>query len=308
LTISADANRSYTIEFDLELWYGDQKAMDSHKSVTLTGQAFEIGKNYNITTTINDENFAEEALLPIEFDVITVKDWEEGDFNWNGTQTPEDPDQPVDPEQPADGFKLYFENVSEWAKVYAHIWANEGEDLGLEASEWPGRELTETEEVDGVTYYVFQLPAEATGKTVNVVFNDGNGSQTKDLSGVATEDLYFDNYVEPVQPTDTILYLKPNANWKNDNPRYAAYFFGNGEKWVSMVDSDGDGIYEVNIPEGFTYGCNVIFCRMNPSTTANNWNNKWNQTADLKAPTDGKNLYTVKDGTWDKGGGTWSVK
>jgi hypothetical protein len=47
---------------------------------------------------------------------------------------------------------------------------------------------------------------------------------------------------------------------------------------------------------------------MNPGTTANNWNNKWNQTSDLKAPTDGKNLYTVKENTWDKGGGTWSVK
>lgn len=296
LTISADATRSYTIEFDLELWYGNEKAMDSHKSVTLTGQAFEIGKNYNITATINHENFSEEALLPIEFDVITVEDWVEGDFNWNGTQTPE---------EPADGFKLYFKNVSEWAKVYAHIWANEDEDLGLEASEWPGRELTVTEEVDGVTYYVFQLPAEATGKTVNVVFNDGNGSQTKDLSGVATEDLYFDNYVEPTEPTDTVLYLKPNANWKNDNPRYAAYFFGNGETWVDMTLVEGEtDIYAVTVPAGFE---DIIFCRMSPTAAANNWSNKWNQTADLKVPTDGTNLYTVKESTWDNGGGTWSV-
>ena len=54
----------------------------------------------------------------------------------------------------------------------------------------------------------------------------------------------------------------------------------------------GDGTYEVHLPEGYDYGCNIIFCRMNPSTTANNWNNKWNQTSDLKTPTDGKNLYT----------------
>ena len=113
---------------------------------------------------------------------------------------------------------------------------------------------------------------------------------------------------EEPEVTANVLYLKPNANWKKDNARFAAYFFGNGDKWVSMVDSDKDGIYEVNIPEGYDYGCNVIFCRMNPSTTANNWNNKWNQTSDLKAPTDGKNLYTVKENTWDKGGGTWSVK
>jgi hypothetical protein len=114
--------------------------------------------------------------------------------------------------------------------------------------------------------------------------------------------------VEEPEVTEKLLYLKPSSNWKQSNARFAAYFFGNGDKWVSMTDSDKDGIYEVHIPEGYDYGCNIIFCRMNPSTTANNWNNKWNQTADLKAPTDGKNLYTVKEGTWDKGGGTWSVK
>lgn len=118
---------------------------------------------------------------------------------------------------------------------------------------------------------------------------------------------------EPVQEepevTEKMLYLKPNANWKQSNARFAAYFWNDsGNTWVSMTDSDNDGIYELYIPEGYDYGCNIIFCRMNPSTTANNWNNKWNQTSDLKAPTDGKNLYTVKDGTWDKGGGTWSVK
>lgn len=209
-------------------------------------------------------------------------------------------------EKPADvAYKLYFKNVSKWAKVYAHIWANEGEDLGLEASEWPGRELTETEEVEGVTYYVFQLPAEATGKTVNVVFNDGNGSQTKDLSGVATEDLYFDNYVEPVAPSDVVLYLKPNANWKEGNARFAAYFFGNGQTWVDMTLVEGEtDIYAVTVPAGFE---NIIFCRMNPAAAANNWNNKWNQTGDLKVPTDGKNLFTLAANVWDGATTTWSV-
>ena len=115
---------------------------------------------------------------------------------------------------------------------------------------------------------------------------------------------------EEPEVTEKVVYLKPNSNWTQSNARFAAYFWGGttGEKWVSMTDADKDGIYEVHLPEGYDYGCNIIFCRMNPSTTANNWNNKWNQTSDLKTPTDGKNLYTVKDGTWDKGGGSWSVK
>ena len=132
-------------------------------------------------------------------------------------------------------------------------------------------------------------------------------------SSYTSAPLQTENGPEPeyVQPdvTDEVLYLKPNSNWLVDNARFAAYFFNAaGNTWVSATDSDSDGIYEVNIPTGYTFGDNVIFCRMNPKTTANNWNNKWNQTEDLVIPTDGNNLYTIKDGTWDKGGGTWSKK
>ena len=175
-----------------------------------------------------------------------------------------------------------------------------------------------------------------------VYFNPGNsmkvyqGGTDISITKAGTYDFYFDltnSYLYVVEPgvdyttvaeqtvngeepkqeepevTEKVVYLKPNSNWKESNARFAAYFWNNsGNVWVSMTDTDKDGIYEVHLPEGYDYGCNIIFCRMNPSTTANNWNNKWNQTSDLKTPTDGKNMYTVKAGTWDKGGGTWSVK
>ena len=101
------------------------------------------------------------------------------------------------------------------------------------------------------------------------------------------------------------VYLKPSNQWSQSNPRYAAYFWNaaGATKWVDAVAVEG-GYYEVTVPNGFA---NIIFCRMSPTATANNWNNKWNKTADLKVPTDGTNCYTVKEGTWDKGGGTWST-
>ena len=104
----------------------------------------------------------------------------------------------------------------------------------------------------------------------------------------------------------TTLYLVPNSNWKIDNARYAIYYWNSAgtNAWVSMTDADGDGHYEATIPAGYS---NIIFCRMSPTATANNWNNKWNQTSDLTVPTNGNNCYTVKEGTWDKGGGAWSV-
>ena len=79
LTIPADNTRAYTIEFDLALYYGDQLGMESHKEICLEDQAFEIGKNYNLVATINAENFTDEALKAIEFDVV-VEDWVEGEF------------------------------------------------------------------------------------------------------------------------------------------------------------------------------------------------------------------------------------
>ena len=102
------------------------------------------------------------------------------------------------------------------------------------------------------------------------------------------------------------LYLVPNANWNESNARFAAYFFGDGEAWVSMTKVAGESnLYEVTVPEGKNF-TNIIFCRMNPSATANNWNNKWNQTSDL-VYNGTSNCYTVKEGTWDKGAGTWST-
>ena len=104
--------------------------------------------------------------------------------------------------------------------------------------------------------------------------------------------------------TPETLYLKPNSNWVKDGARFAAYFYGNGDKWISMTDSNGDGVYEVDVPAGYT---NVIFCRMNPSVAANDWSNKWNQTGDLTIPTDGKNLFAVANGSWDGATTAWSV-
>jgi len=108
------------------------------------------------------------------------------------------------------------------------------------------------------------------------------------------------------EPSADILYLDP-WEWASDNPRIEAYFFGNGDAWVTMTDSDADGIYECTMPEGYP---NVIFVRMDPAKTEHNWDSKWNQTEDLVIPAD-KNCFTITswaDGLDGKSTGTWSVK
>ena len=110
---------------------------------------------------------------------------------------------------------------------------------------------------------------------------------------------------EPSEPAEvTLVYLVPSANWNIDGARFAVYMWNdNGDNWVDMVKVEGEeNLYVAEIPAGYT---NIIFCRMNPNATENNWNNKWNQTSDLTLGAD--NCYTVEEGTWDKGNGTWSV-
>ena len=105
--------------------------------------------------------------------------------------------------------------------------------------------------------------------------------------------------------TVAYLHLKPNSNWTTANARFAAYFFGNGEKWVDLVKK-GD-YYTCEIPTDKNYP-SVIFCRMNPANEENNWDNKWNQTVDLTIEKE-NNLYTIGNEAWDEENGNkgaWS--
>ncbi len=101
------------------------------------------------------------------------------------------------------------------------------------------------------------------------------------------------------------LYLEPGTHWNHSGARFAAYFYGGGsaETWVDMESSTCNGLFKVAVPNSaYT---NVIFVRMNGSTTENNWNDgtKWNQTTDLSI-SGTNNQFTITDAN---GGGSWKV-
>ena len=98
-------------------------------------------------------------------------------------------------------------------------------------------------------------------------------------------------------------YMRPSLVWNIANPRYAAYFFadGNKEVWVDMNDGDKDGIYRAVVPEGFS---TVVYCRMDPGKEANNWENRWNQTGNINVNIG--NVCMIKPLIWDNGeNSTW---
>ncbi len=103
------------------------------------------------------------------------------------------------------------------------------------------------------------------------------------------------------------LYLVPNSDWKGSSARFAAYFFkdGSGDSWVDMTKVTDD-LYGVAVPT--SNADKVIFCRMNGSTSANNWDNKWNQTGNLTVSGNTGKQYNItgwnESGNW---GSTVSV-
>ena len=102
---------------------------------------------------------------------------------------------------------------------------------------------------------------------------------------------------DDVTPETNTVYMRPNANWKEAGARFAAYFFeGETNAWIDLTDADGDGTYECKVPEGYT---NLIFTRMNPDASENNWDNKWNQSGDLTVPTNSSVCFVLKEGEWD---------
>lgn len=106
-----------------------------------------------------------------------------------------------------------------------------------------------------------------------------------------------------------MIYLLPNANWNDipkehagKKPTFAATFW-DPSVWSFMTDEDGDGIYQC---EKKTASTGIILARMIPGTTTLNWDNKWNQTADL--PVSGWNFCVIPENQWDRVQNTYYIK
>ena len=193
------------------------------------------------------------------------------------------------------GYKtIYFQNNWKWSTPQYNYM---GVTLDM-------KKQTTTGTVDT---YSFNLPNFATEFKVL-----GGGEESIKISNSSvtsgkTYSMYYESnqkkFVESVK-----IYLKPNANWKKDSAWFAARIWNNsGDAWFKMT-ADGD-YYYCYIPKGYS---NVIFCRMNSSASSTNknsysWDYKWDQTSDLTISS-GKNCYTISEGAWSYGSGSWSKK
>lgn len=118
-------------------------------------------------------------------------------YRYSNGDVVEDPANPV----VAVSHKIYVKNSAGWSKIYLYGWN------GLGTGGWPGVQLTQTETINGTTYYYYEFTGLGDVTGGSIIFNNGSGSQTGDITGVnLTADLFFEvkgtgsNYTQIADP------------------------------------------------------------------------------------------------------------
>ena len=169
-------------------------------------------------------------------------------------------------------------------------------------------------ENDGVyDIYKITLPENCT-----VTISDGTNEVNKhtqpiDVSDLNNNSILYMNYTvekghyavidDYATYTDgfRIVRLKPTGWWTG--ARYAAYVWnGSVNKWIDMVDVDGDGIYTCWVPNEYS---NIKFGRMNPDNPENSFTYSdkggamWNETGNLTVPDNTDKFFVPLDDLWE---------
>ena len=98
-----------------------------------------------------------------------------------------------------------------------------------------------------------------------------------------------------------VIYLVPN-DWRSDGAALFVHSWGGGSDIAGKMTKVSDNLYQYEI--GSNTSC--LFVRQSPDLgNAINWDQKWNQTADLAIPAD-KNCYTITG--WGPNDGIWSAQ
>lgn len=81
--------------------------------------------------------------------------------------------------------KIYCDvTATGWDSVGVWAWSIEDTTINYTGGKWPGENLTETEEVDGVQCYVWNCPKDLVGKKIGFIVNQfvEGGEQTEDIT------------------------------------------------------------------------------------------------------------------------------
>lgn len=214
--------------------------------------------------------------------------------------------------------------------VTAPTFTNGTVTIGTDAST---QELNTLSVQKGTSFYVKATPNTGctfTGWTVNSasvstenpVMVSVSVSGTLSVNGTPISSLndLVPNFEGGTTGDTTTLYLVPHSDLikgdKDNGVRYEAYIFEPGAEdthcmWYTMTKLSDD-LYTVDVPnnviEDFSkYDKNIRFVRCNPNSAEHDWTGKWNQTVDLKIPTNGDTKFTITSGSSNDYNGNWST-
>ena len=168
------------------------------------------------------------------------------------------------------GYRIYALNHTGWKDMYLDVWGD-GEFMGG----WPGSKPLPTKvEIAGHKYDVFEFPANAKGKNMNLMFNSGNDDKTTPES--IKINLDSDKYIQvvvdggpkvidpegeiiipdlPVGPDepegDMTIYATKPAEW----PNLYIYSSGNTNDWPGslMEEVEESEYYSFVLPAGASF-------------------------------------------------------
>lgn len=172
--------------------------------------------------------------------------------------TTPDPDPDPDPE-PQD-YKIYVQNLTGWSDFYVYAWGDKELFGG-----WPGATSSETVEIGGMSFLVFNVSG--AGETENLIFHDNNGTQYDALAITLDKDWYIvanpDGAAAIEEPVSEFkIYIQDNTGWAN----FYVYAWGDKEVFGGWpgVSPDAtetvDGVtYKVITVEGHGETENLIF-------------------------------------------------
>lgn len=171
--------------------------------------------------------------------------------------TPE-PDPEPDPE-PQD-YKIYVQNLTGWSDFYVYAWGDKELFGG-----WPGATSSETVEIGGMSFLVFNVSG--AGETENLIFHDNNGTQYDALAITLDKDWYIvanpDGAAAIEEPVSEFkIYIQDNTGWAN----FYVYAWGDKEVfggWPGVspdaTETVGGITYKVITVEGHGETENLIF-------------------------------------------------
>ena len=147
----------------------------------------------------------------------------------------------IDPRNP--DIKILVNNKTDWEAIALYAYGD-AEAFGG----WPGATPVGFEEVKGVKYTVFGLPAEMAGKTLNLIFNNnGGGKQLADFAITVPEEELFLNinanyYVDNVEGNPrgeaSTIYVVNKQGWETLN----LYAWGDAEVFGGWAGAAGTKI------------------------------------------------------------------